>query len=255
MGTLSSSTPSTEEILNYLERPKTPVVSAITVTSIDGRGAIDGTSGALGNATDATIFNTLRALADAVFVGTGTIAAENYGPVEIPESLREIRRELGRTKHVVMTTLSRSLNLNPDSDFFSDAENNPPIIFTPDERSFEEGEASAAHANRIRTMELAGATVVKLAEPTPSAALAWLKEHGYRDIVIEGGPTVYRAAIESECVDELFVTLSPTWVGHGPLTFGDGDSKKAASPQQFEIKDMLRSDSHIFLRYSRSATH
>jgi riboflavin biosynthesis pyrimidine reductase len=255
MGTLSSSTPTTTDILSFLRRPEGPTVSAIAVTSIDGRGAIDGASGGLGNDTDATIFNTLRALSDAVFVGTGTIVAENYGPVEIPADLQKVRHDLGRQDHVVMATLSRSLDLDVDSDFFSDAHSNSPIIFTPNENSFEDEEEAATHVAKIKKMESAGATVVKLAEPTPAAALTWLKDNGYRDIVVEGGPTMYRAAIESGSVDELFVTLSPTWVGHGPLTFGDAEPDETSDPQRFKLRDMLRSDSHIFLRYSRSLTH
>lgn len=254
MGTLSS-TPTTSDILAFLERPQTTTVSAIAVTSIDGRGAIDGASGGLGNDTDTTIFNTLRALSDAVFVGTGTIVAENYGPVEIPQDLQKIRRDLGRKDHVVMTTLSRSLDLDVDSDFFADAKNNSPIIFTPSEDSFDDPHDASAHVDKIKRMEMAGATVVKLAEPTPASALNWLKQNGYRDIVVEGGPTMYRAAIESGSVDELFVTLSPTWVGHGPLTFGEAESDDTSDPQRFDLRDMLRSDSHIFLRYSRSLTH
>lgn len=269
MATLTSANPSTDEILHFLSRPAqtthdsaavslaTPTVTAIAVTSLDGRGAIEGTSGQLGNDTDATIFNTLRALADVVFVGTGTIAAEGYGPVEIPEHLEAVRQELGRSEHVAMSTLSRSLDLDVESDFFTNAEVNPPIIFTPTEDAFNDEKARATHKNKVKKIESAGARVVKLPDPSIEAALAWLAEHGYRDIVVEGGPTMYREAFKNGCVDELFLTLSPTWVGNGPLTFGENDPDEdgnSTNPQAFEVRDILRSDSHIFLRYSRSFT-
>lgn len=269
MATLTSVSPSTDEILQFLSRPaqtthdtaavshNTSTVAAIAVTSLDGRGAIEGASGQLGNDTDATVFNTLRALADVVFVGTGTIAAEGYGPVEIPECLETVRQKLGRSEHVVMSTLSRSLDLDIESDFFANAEVNPPIIFTPTEDAFNDEGAKTAHKNKAKKMESAGARVVKLPNPSVKAALTWLAEHGYRDIVVEGGPTMYREAFKKGCVDELFLTLSPMWVGNGPLTFGENDpddDSNSTNPQAFEVRDILRSDSHIFLRYSRSFT-
>ena len=269
MATLTSANPSTDEILHFLSRPAqttpasapelpaTPTVTAIAVTSIDGRGAIEGTSGQLGNDTDATIFNTLRALSDAVFVGTGTIVAENYGPVEIPKHLRATRQALGRSEHVVMSTLSRCLDLDVKSDFFAAAETNPPIIFTRSDATFAEKEEALTHAKKVEKMEAAGATVVKLPIATVEAALSWLAEHGYRDIVMEGGPTRYREALRQGCIDEIFLTLSPLWVGNGPLTFGDNDSEensRSTAPLAFELQDILRADSHIFLRYSRNIT-
>ncbi|KAA9246647.1 MULTISPECIES: dihydrofolate reductase family protein [Corynebacterium] len=269
MATLTSVSPSTDEILQFLSRPaqtthdtaaashNTSTVTAIAVTSLDGRGAVEGTSGQLGNDTDATVFNTLRALADVVFVGTGTIASEGYGPVEIPEYLEAVRQKLGRSEHVAMSTLSRSLDLDIESDFFANAEVNPPIIFTPTEDAFNDEGAKTAHKNKAKKMESAGARVVKLPNPSVKAALTWLAEHGYRDIVVEGGPTMYREAFKKGCVDELFLTLSPMWVGNGPLAFGENDPDddgNSTNPQAFEVRDILRSDSHIFLRYSRSFT-
>ena len=269
MATLTSVSPSTDEILQFLSRPAqtthdsavvslaTSTVTAIAVTSLDGRGAVEGTSGQLGNDTDATVFNTLRALADVVFVGTGTIASEGYGPVEVPEYLETFRQDLGRSEHVVMSTLSRSLDLDIKSDFFADAEVNPPIIFTPTEDAFNDEKAKTAHKNKAKKIESVGARVVKLPDPSVGAALAWLAEHGYRDIVVEGGPTMYREAFKNGRVDELFLTLSPMWVGNGPLTFGEtapDEDGNSTNPQAFEVRDILRSDSHIFLRYSRSFT-
>lgn len=283
MDTLNAQTPTFYEILDFLQRPaqaspKTrqststahpATVTAIAVTSIDGRGAIAGTSGALGNDTDATIFNTLRALSDVVFVGTGTIVSEDYGPIHIPQQLRSQRRKLGRAHNVVMATLSRSLELRPDSDFFANAAANPPIIFTHSERDAKSVEDEIEHVAKIQAMEAAGARVVKLEEPTVEAALDWLKRGGFVDIVCEGGPTMYREAFAHNCVDELFLTLSPTWVGSGPLTFGDNasdpqsgldssceasDSAPRINPQGFELCRILRADSHLFLRYSRTST-
>lgn len=112
----------TDRILAYLDLPqlatKQPRVSAIAVTSLDGRATINGVSGGLGNALDARIFNTHRALADVVFVGAGTIKAEEYGPVEVPDQLVAVRRELGKADSVPIATISRSLSLDTHGPMF-----------------------------------------------------------------------------------------------------------------------------------------
>ena len=48
------------------------------VASADGRAALDGRTGALGSEADTLLLTELRALADAVLLGTGTLRAEGY---------------------------------------------------------------------------------------------------------------------------------------------------------------------------------
>ncbi len=54
------------------------------IASLDGAVAVDGTSGALGNANDREVLLTLRDLADVVLVGAGTASGEGYGPPRKP---------------------------------------------------------------------------------------------------------------------------------------------------------------------------
>ncbi len=50
------------------------------VTSLDGAASLDGRSGGLSGAADEQVFAMLRALADVILVGAGTVRAEGYGP-------------------------------------------------------------------------------------------------------------------------------------------------------------------------------
>ena len=231
-------------------------VSAIAVTSLDGRGAMEGTSGGLGNTMDAEIFNTHRALSDVVFAGPGTIAAEEYGPVEITDSQMEIRQEQGRREHVVMATLSRSLDIDPSLPFFTAANGlaPEPIIFTAEISNVAKDDRDR-FCERRKALVQAGANVVPLKEPSVYAALGELGARGYCDISFEGGPTMYAEALRLDCVDELLLTVSPFWVGAGPTTFGQtpaaDDEKRKVRPREFTLADALIDDSHTFLRYFR----
>ena len=49
------------------------------VSSADGAVTLDGRSGALGGDTDRELMQVLRAMADVVLVGAGTVRAEGYG--------------------------------------------------------------------------------------------------------------------------------------------------------------------------------
>src|SRR5215212_2961959 len=61
------------------------------VSTLDGRIAIDGRSGPIGDEADRELFHGLRTQADAVMVGAGTIRAERYGRIVRKPERREQR--------------------------------------------------------------------------------------------------------------------------------------------------------------------
>src|SRR5690349_8807189 len=63
-----------------------PYVLDNMVATADGRAAIEGRAGPIGDALDRTLFLRLRTQADCVLVGAGTLRAERYGHlVRTPE--------------------------------------------------------------------------------------------------------------------------------------------------------------------------
>ena len=63
----------------------TPWCAANMVSTVDGAATGEGRrSGAINNAADKGVFDTLRGLADAVVVGAGTARAEGYRPAAVP---------------------------------------------------------------------------------------------------------------------------------------------------------------------------
>lgn len=268
-----SPTPSFEQILEYLavtDSPSPPRVSAIAITSIDGRGAITGTSGALGNTTDATIFNTLRAHADAIVVGAATIRAEEYSAVEIDDAIASRRIARDQLPHVPIVTVSRSLDFPVDSPFVSSATrcsgsgslHSNAVVYTtmppshsPDDCEYrhwqERREALAAHGVDVR---------VRQSIDIPQL-ITELNNQDLRHIVCEGGPTVYAQALRAGAVNEVFLTIAPYFLGDGPHTFGENSSRKERERnleetqlRKFSLRAQLLCDSHIYLRYTMSTS-
>ena len=96
-------------------------VRGIMIASLDGAATgPDGRSGSLGDAADHRVFGALRALADVVLVGAGTVRAEGYADVQVPDRLRAARSRRGRAERVVLAVVTGSGAL-PDEILDGDA--------------------------------------------------------------------------------------------------------------------------------------
>src|SRR6478735_5933963 len=73
-----------------------PSVRLNMIVSVDGGTSWNGVSGALGGPADKALFAILRSLTDVVLVASGTMRAENYGPVVMAPALQEERRARGQ---------------------------------------------------------------------------------------------------------------------------------------------------------------
>lgn len=207
-------------------------VTAIAVTSMDGRATVDGVSGGLGIPSDAALLQAVRRASDLILVGAGTVRAEDYGPAATPTRL---------------AVLSRSLDLDPESRLFSDP-THPPIII---------GGAAAAPERRA-ALAAAGAELIDLGDTGPVPVLDAVRRLGFRRITVEGGPRVYRDFLAADAVDRVFLTLAPMIVGAGSATFGtdvrDVHDNRTTTPLGFHADAAAFSDSHVFVRYSRLRT-
>ena len=85
---------------------------AIMIESVDGRTAIDGSSSGLGHPADTALLREVRAAAEVILVGAGTLVAEGYARL-LDDEQRAQRVAAGRTPHPTVVTISRKLNL-PD---------------------------------------------------------------------------------------------------------------------------------------------
>ena len=69
-------------------------VRANFVTSLDGMVELGGRSSPLGGPADREAFMAMRAVADVILVGAGTVRQEKYGPVRLDATVQERRRAI-----------------------------------------------------------------------------------------------------------------------------------------------------------------
>jgi riboflavin-specific deaminase-like protein len=214
-------------------RDDRPFLYLNMVATADGRASLEGGTARLGSEADTRLLTELRALADAVLVGTGTIRTEGYGRL-VRNAERVARREAaGLSPTPTAVVISRSFDVPWGAPLF-EAADQPVIVYTG---------AGGAPPRVAAPLE-----VVRLDEPTPRAALADLRSRGVRSLLCEGGPTLNSALLEADVVDELFLTLSPQLTGEtGGPRIVEGEALPRPVPLLLEW--VLRHDDELYLRY------
>jgi riboflavin-specific deaminase-like protein len=219
------------------ERPYTVVNF---VSSVDGRATVDGQSRRLSGRADRDLFYALRERADAVLIGTNTLAAEQYKRM-LPDPARRRRRaRMGRTPEPIAVVITRSDRVPLDIPLFTEPEAQV-IVFSP---------TAPVAARLAATVE--HAPLVDL----PTALTTLRHEHGVCTLLCEGGPSLFGALLEQQLVDELFITLAPALVGGtgpGIVTEASGpavDTKPLPEAQtHLQLAGVLERDGTLFLRY------
>ena len=182
-------------------------VRANMVASVDGGAwGADHRSGSINDAADFRVFEVLRALADVVLVGAGTIRAEGYGVVERPAHLATLTAVAGRSPRIVTAVVSRTGVL-------------PPSLLAPDAETvlLTTSEGAAAHhgtdldrdARLVVVDDGRGGVDLR-------AALDALADRGHARVLTEGGPHLLASLLDADLVDELMLTTSPHLVGPAP---------------------------------------
>jgi riboflavin biosynthesis pyrimidine reductase len=223
------------------------------VSSIDGVVALEGGRAPSGgiisrrSEADRFVMGLLRAFADAIVVGAGTVRAEGGRALWTPEFIfpagaagfQQLRRSLkgNRTPQLVIVTASGGLD--------------------PCQAALEAG----ALVLTTRSAELAlrarlpsASRVLAISDGSrlePTDVMAALRAEGYRVILTEGGPKLFGQFVEAGLVDELFLTLSPALAGHSEgqsfgLIEGVYFGRELRPAQLYSIR---RGGDYLFLRY------
>ena len=216
-----------------------PWVLLNMITSIDGAIAVDGLSGGLGNNADFAVFSTLRSMADAILVGSGTAAAENYkAPKPTPDVVAR-REAAGQAARPTIALVSRSLRIDLDTPLFADPDYRPMVV-TMASSPADRRDAIEAVADIV----IAGETEVDLA-----AAVAELGARVGPVILAEGGPTLNGQLVAADVLDELCITVSPLVVGgSGGRMIANGPNHP---PRPFAVDRVVEGGGLIFTRLLR----
>lgn len=198
------------------------------------------------NEADRFVMGLLRAFADAVLVGAGTVRAEGGRALWTPEyifpsaaeAFTALRRALRRDKTPRLVIVTASGDLNPT------------------ERALEVGAlvlTTTGSADRLRRL-LPKATEVRAISSADRIDVqdifGALQADGYRTILTEGGPTLFGQLIGRDRVDELFLTVSPALEGQSGRSFGLIHGVDfGRTPKRSRLLSVRRHESHLFLRY------
>lgn len=214
-------------------------IRANMISSVDGGAAAAGLSAGLQTAGDNRVYAALRDLADVVLVGSGTVRAEGYGPVQLSTERTRLRREYGMRDTLPIAVASRSLNLDLSSKLFaSDCPQDRPIVLTCD----------AADTSRRASFErVADVVTVGATDLDPRGVRHALAERGLTRVLFEGGPTLLGQFAGAGAVDELCLSLSPLLVGPGASRIVSG-AAWPHSPRSLTLRGLLEEDGALFLR-------
>ncbi len=227
-----------------------PFVRVNMIATLDGATNFAGRSGGLGGPGDKLLFSVLRSLADAIFVGAGTVRAENYGPARLPVEVQQMREGRGQRPLPPIVVVTKSLDLDWAGRLFQGGEPRP-IVIAPGDSSL----ATLARAASVADVLTTGQSTVDL-----SSALAALAERGIRHVLCEGGPRLNTGLAAAQLVDDLCLTLSPKLAGGvgagqlGWLSGGQtGDEGNISTPPvtkllELDLVHVLEEESFLFLR-------
>ena len=224
------------------------------VATIDGVVAIPSLAGSnrlVGGGSDADRFvmGLLRAVADLVLIGSGTLRASPGGRWR-PETVYpqaagafaalRLALRLPASPRVAIVTASGSIP--PDHPVLAEGA----IVLTT--------ERGAA---RLGGRLPGAAEIVMLpgeAEVDVRVVVELLHERGHRRILSEAGPNVFGSLLEAELVDELFLTVSPLLAGRvystPSLGLVEGVALLPERPRGALLRSVRVHRSHLFLQYA-----
>jgi riboflavin biosynthesis pyrimidine reductase len=201
---------------------------------------------AAGNAGDRFVMGLLRACADAVLVGSGTLAASPGGrwtPKQaFPDAATDydgLRKALGLPATPEIVILSSSGALDPSQPLFEDGA----LVLTTDVGRTLLGDRLPAASS---VLSLGPGTAID-----PIAAVGALRARGHRLLLHEGGPHVIGSFFEAGVVDELFLTVSPLLVGRTLLDprLALVEGAELLPGIRMRLLGLRRETDHLFVRY------
>jgi riboflavin biosynthesis pyrimidine reductase len=197
---------------------------------------------------DRFVMGLLRAFADAVLIGAGTLASSPKGtwlPEKVyppaREAFAELRRRLGRRERPEIAILTGHGSSAPEHPLLASGA----VVLTSD-----------AGAVRLEGKLPAASTIVTLGEETtidPQVAVEALLARGHRTILCEAGPHTHGGLLASALVNELFLTISPLLAGdRGHMSrYGLAETADLLPPGvRADLLSVRRHEKHVFLRYA-----
>jgi riboflavin biosynthesis pyrimidine reductase len=227
-----------------------PRLYANFVSSLDGVVALRATPASPSvisgrSEADRFVMGLLRACAQAVLIGAGTLRAEPdhlWTPEHIYPAAADayalLRRRLGLPGRPLLVVVTASGEVDTDVTALESGA----LIVTTDRGAKVLGRSSPTSIARVGSGD-----AVEL-----GAVVEELRMRGYGVILTEGGPKVVGQLARQRLLDELFLTISPMLAGRTSSEDRPGvvDGVDLVSPPHWgELVSLRRHRSHLFARY------
>jgi riboflavin biosynthesis pyrimidine reductase len=226
-----------------------PVLYVNFVETLDGIVAIPELeqSNALvadGSEADKFVMGLLRACADVVLIGSGTLLSSPTGTwrpdrvyPKAAAAFAELRAAWGLAERPAVAVVSSGASLDPGHPVLQDA-----VVLTTERGAAQLQDVlpDVVAVNDGDWVDLRGALEV-------------LRARGHARVLSEAGPTMFGSLLADGLVDELFLTLSPVLAGRGGagsrLRLVEGVELLPQARVGGRLASLRRSDDHVFLRY------
>ncbi|MBA3472653.1 MAG: dihydrofolate reductase family protein [Rubrobacter sp.] len=234
--------------ISFPNREARPYLLINMISSLDGKVAVGGKAGSLGGPVDRTVMRNLRAGADAVMIGAGTLRAEKL-TLAVPEDRARAREARGLKPQPLAVVATATGDVPLEKNLLGSSPENL-LIFASSETPQEHLVTLSSRAS----VEIVAAETSKPGGRLDlEEALRALKErYGVNVLLVEGGTALNHALVSSGLADELFLTLAPKLLGGerpGALSILEGP---ALTPQKMEPKlvSIHLLGEELFLRYA-----
>jgi riboflavin biosynthesis pyrimidine reductase len=244
-----------------------PFVIANFVSTLDGvasykiKGQSGGSAISGSDPADRFIMGLLRASADAVMVGAGTLHDVSAKSLWTPEytypDAKHLYEEyrvnaLHKPEYPLLAIVSGSGQLDLERRIFRTPAMRAVVITTSAGRDeLTRRGAAALDSVEVHALNPIGGFIA------PSAILELLQsQFGVKTLLHEGGPTLFGQFLAAGLVDELFLTLAPQIAGRaGDLTrlaVVQGVQFLPHSAPSFQIVSVKQQAAYLYLRYRRT---
>jgi len=244
-----------------------PCVLANFVSTLDGVVSyeINNNSGGStisgSNPADRLIMGLLRASADAVMVGAGTLKTSDAQSLWTPEyTYPDAKRlyadyrvnALHKPEYPLLVIVSGSGQLDLERAVFRTPAMRTVVITTPAGRDeLTRRGATSLNSVEVHALNSSSGTIA------PRAMLQLLQtQFGVKTLLHEGGPTLFGQFLAADAVDELFLTLSPQIAGRGrditrPAIVQGAQFQPDSAPR-FQLVSVKDQAAYLYLRYRRT---
>jgi riboflavin biosynthesis pyrimidine reductase len=246
--------------LQFPPHPGRPYVIGNFVTTLDGVVTLNAPGQSGGgpisgfNQHDHLVMGVLRAVADAVIVGAGTLRAvphhrwtAAYVAPAYASAYQQLRTRLGKPEPPLNVIVTARGEVNLTLPVFQSGDVPVLIVTTTqgEERIHAQSVPSAVQIVGVQSAGLLGAQAI---------VQAVCGGHRCNVILVEGGPQLLGDFFAEQLLDELFLTLAPQIAGRDTTTerpgLVTGQRFAPEHPLWGTLVSVKRGGSHLFLRYA-----